>query len=47
LFINADAGFDSEKLRNQCEGKRIIANIVPNKRNGSNGEKNYMKSATL
>jgi transposase len=41
LFINADAGFDSEKLRNQCEVKGIIANIIPNKRNGFNDQKDY------
>ena len=41
LFINADAGFDSEKLRNQCESKGIIANIISNKRNGSNDDKEY------
>ena len=35
LFINADAGFDSQKLRNKCEAKGIIANICPNKRNGN------------
>ncbi|WP_345008190.1 transposase, partial [Snuella lapsa] len=36
LFINADAGFDSQKLRDKCEAKGIIANICPNKRNGNN-----------
>jgi transposase len=36
LFINADAGFDSLKLRDKCEAKGVIANICPNKRNGSN-----------
>jgi transposase len=41
LFLNADAGFDSEKLRNQCEAKGIIANIIPNKRNGSSYEKDH------
>lgn len=40
LFINADAGFDSQKLRDKCEAKGIIANICPNKRNGNN-DKNY------
>jgi len=35
LFINADAGFDSQKLRNKCESKGIIANICLNKRNGN------------
>ncbi len=41
LFINTDAGFDSEKLRNRCEAKGIIANIIPNKLNGSNDETDY------
>ncbi len=40
LFINADAGFDSQKLRNKCEAKGIVANICPNKRNG-NTDTNY------
>lgn len=35
LFINADAGFDSQKLRDKCEAKGMIANICPNKRNGN------------
>lgn len=35
LFISADAGFDSQKLRDKCETKGIIANICPNKRNGN------------
>jgi len=41
LFINADAGFDSQELRNQCMSKGIIANIIPNKRNGFNDDKDY------
>ena len=41
LFINADAGFDSQELRDQCETKGIIANIAPNKRNGSHDEKDH------
>ena len=31
LFINADAGFDSQKLRKILIDKEIIANICPNK----------------
>lgn len=34
LFLNADAGFDSQALRNLCKGKEIEANIAPNSRNG-------------
>jgi len=41
LFINADAGFDSQKLRDKCEAKGIIANICPNKRNGNNDTDYY------
>jgi transposase len=35
LFMNADAGFDSENLLLACEQKEIIANIAYNKRNSS------------
>lgn len=41
LFINADAGFDSQELRDQCERKGIIANIAPNKRNGSSDDNDH------
>ena len=41
LFVNADAGFDSQKLRNNCEAKGIIAKICPNKRNGNNDTDHY------
>ena len=41
LFVNADAGFDSQKLRNKCEAKGIIANICPNKRNGNADTDHY------
>ena len=41
LFINGDAGFDSQKLRDKCEAKGIIANICPNKRNGSTDADHY------
>ena len=40
LFINADAGFDPQRLRDKCEAKGIIANICPNKRNG-NGDTDH------
>lgn len=33
LFLNADAGFDSQDFRNICEKKEIIANIPTNPRN--------------
>jgi transposase len=35
LFINADAGFDSENLLSACTGKGIIANVAYNKRSGA------------
>jgi transposase len=41
LFINADAGFDSQKLRNKCKAKGIIANIGHNKRNGNKDSEHY------
>lgn len=33
LFINADAGFDSESLFSACYRKNIVANVAYNKRN--------------
>jgi len=36
LFINADAGFDSQAFRDLCFSKDIIANIDFNKRNSKN-----------
>ncbi len=36
LFLNADAGFDSEGFRKTCLEKGIIANIDFNKRNSKN-----------
>ena len=36
LFLNADAGFDSEQFRITCFSKGIIANIDFNKRNSKN-----------
>jgi len=35
LFLNADAGFDSQEFRNCCIKKEIQANICFNKRNGN------------
>ena len=35
LFLNADAGFDTEDFRTYCIQKEIIGNIDQNKRNGS------------
>lgn len=42
LFMNFDAGFDSEKLREKTTSRGIIANICENKRNkASEEEKEY------
>jgi len=35
LFLNADAGFDAQELRNYCIKKDLFANIDFNKRNGN------------
>lgn len=35
LFLNADAGFDSQELRKLCKEKEIEANIATNPRNGA------------
>ncbi|NAW50825.1 transposase, partial [Elizabethkingia argentiflava] len=40
LFLNADAGFDSENLRQILEKEEIIANIKTNLRNNKTA-KNY------
>jgi len=41
FFINADAGLDSQKHRDKCEAKSVIANICPNKRNSNNDADYY------
>ena len=38
LFLNADAGFDTEDFRTQCYKKDIIGNIDLNQRNGCERE---------
>lgn len=38
LFLNADAGFDTEDFRTYCFQKDIVGNIDQNKRNGSGVE---------
>lgn len=48
LFVNFDAGFDSEKLRKKTASKGIIANICPNRRNkNSEDDKEYYFDATV
>lgn len=39
LFLNADAGFDSQEFRQQCSEMKIEANIAFNPRNGDTSEK--------
>lgn len=38
LFLNADAGFDSQQFRKQCSQMGIEANIAANPRDGQSGE---------
>jgi len=38
LFLNADAGFDSQQLRKQCAQRQIEANIALNPRNGQSSD---------
>jgi transposase len=35
LFLNADAGFDSQEFRRTCQAKNIEANVALNPRNGT------------
>lgn len=37
LFLNADAGFDSDSFKNSCSKFNIEANVKPNPRNGKTG----------
>ena len=39
--MNADAGFDKEKLKNICQDKKIKANICPNKQNKKEPDVDY------
>ena len=41
LFLNADAGFDSNDCRRACDRKEINANICFNKRNGNTDRDEY------
>ena len=41
LFLNADSGFDSKKLRDILEKKEIIGNIKVNPRNGDTKYERY------
>ena len=47
LFLNADAGFDSESFRSLCETHDIIANIDFNKRNSKNTDNQPLKDDEL
>ena len=39
LFLNADAGFDTENVRDYCKRKDLFANIDFNRRNGNISER--------
>ena len=39
LFLNADAGFDSDSFREACSEENIIANVKPNSRNQTEATK--------
>ena len=41
FFINGDTVLDSQKLRDKCEAKGVIANICLNKRNRSTDADHY------
>jgi transposase len=53
LFLNADAGFDSESFRRLCQVMKIEANIAFNPRNGNNDleyvyfDEEFFKSRTV
>jgi len=47
LFLNADAGFDSEGFRTLCDANDIIANIDFNKRNSKNTDNQPLKDDEL
>lgn len=42
VFMNADAGFDAQVVREQCEQKQIEANIAHNDRNKGQSEEQYV-----
>lgn len=47
LFLNADAGFDSEGFRELCDANEIIANIDFNKRNSKSIDNQPLKDDEL
>ena len=47
LFLNADAGFDSEGFRELCSKNEIIANIDFNKRNSKNTDNQNLMDEEL
>lgn len=42
VFMNADAGFDAEVVRQSCEEQQIEANIAANERNRKESSDNYV-----
>jgi len=47
LFLNADAGFDTDKFRDYCFSNDVFANIDFNPRNGKISEREYIFDNTL
>lgn len=47
LFLNADAGFDTQDFRDYCSLKGIEANIDENKRNSKHADREIFKDELL
>lgn len=47
MFLNADAGFDSQGFRNLCLAHDIIANVDFNKRNSKDTDNQPLKDDEL
>ena len=42
LFLNADAGFDTEQFRRGCHEHKVFPNVAFNKRRGKQGEEEFL-----
>ena len=42
LFLNADAGFDTEQFRRGCHEHEVFPNVAFNKRRGKQGEEEFL-----
>lgn len=47
LFLNADAGFDTENFRTWCTQQEVIGNIPDNKRNSKHEDKDHLLDELL